>query len=502
MGMNVIVMMMLAMMASGGGNELLDYVPTDSYWKVKGVTVSPEAMLKELEPAKAADVSKPLAELASEFMSTREAAAKQIRAAGPGAAEQLEKAAKAAEGEMKGRIEKLLGELKAGSKAQDVRRLMAIRTLGEIKAASARDALKKLTESKEPFVAEYAREADAAIDGKAYTRAAVSDDAWKKDLALMPANSALMVQLRLKPGGTIDFAKVKAALPAMAGRKKIKPDDAMKEWTEMALKVAERTGNIRVDAVTFGLSENVGDREPGTRVDKGCMVAVVRGCYDPKALGTALAGMGVQTAVKPVDGVEMRTMGENAVMIAPSTDRFILTAGDNEAQMPLKALAAALKAGDAAKAGDKVAALVKDVDASKGLWGAVRISDSWKKKDPKVIAAFESATLVGEEEKDGMSFTLKGEGKTAEAVKTAVAAMEEGLKESREEMKREAARQPMMKPIADFIESIQIKAEGAKVTITAGIKGNAAGTFMTMPLFIMMGKSSADYVDFDEYSVE
>jgi hypothetical protein len=96
--------MMLVLLA-GGGNDLLDYLPAKHYWQAKSVTVTTENLLAELK----ADPK---------------------------------------------------------DKATAVRRLMAIRTLGEQKDPNALPALKKLLGSKELFEDEYARRAVAAIEGR------------------------------------------------------------------------------------------------------------------------------------------------------------------------------------------------------------------------------------------------------------------------------------------------------------------------------------------------
>src|SRR5437764_8476301 len=103
---------MLMMLLGGGANDLLDLVHTDSYWKAKQVTVSVEQLITDAN---------------SKAPVNPDAAAPQ---------------------------------------AAGVRRLMAIRTLGELKKAEALTMLQSLVDSKEPFVADYAKAAIAAIEGK------------------------------------------------------------------------------------------------------------------------------------------------------------------------------------------------------------------------------------------------------------------------------------------------------------------------------------------------
>ena len=140
----------------GTGTDLLDYVPSDDYWKAKGVTaVTVEALLKELEPPKAgADISKLVPDLGSPDAKVRDAAAAKVRAMGPGVIPQLKELAKHDDPEVAGRARLLITEIGNAAKSTQVRRLMAIRTLGEKKAKEALPRLAELVRSSEPFVAD------------------------------------------------------------------------------------------------------------------------------------------------------------------------------------------------------------------------------------------------------------------------------------------------------------------------------------------------------------
>src|SRR5207253_10196799 len=107
----------------GGANDLLDMVHTDSYWKAKQVTVSVEQLIADATAGAPANAD----------------------AATPQAA--------------------------------SVRRLMAIRTLGEMKKDEGLATLQSLVDSKEPFVGDYAKSAIASIQGKPIARPGVSAQA-------------------------------------------------------------------------------------------------------------------------------------------------------------------------------------------------------------------------------------------------------------------------------------------------------------------------------------
>src|SRR5687767_10266967 len=94
---------------TGGGNDLLDYVPTEAYWKEKGVAASVEAMLKELPEHAGEDVQALIADLGSADAETRDKAALRIREVGRSAAmAPLAEAAESPDAEVRRRARVLL----------------------------------------------------------------------------------------------------------------------------------------------------------------------------------------------------------------------------------------------------------------------------------------------------------------------------------------------------------------------------------------------------------
>src|SRR5689334_11686534 len=129
---------------TGGANDLLDFASSDAYWKAKNVTVSVEQLLGEIKPPAAADVSKLIKTLGSGAYAEREDATKKLLASRTAALPDLEKAAQDPDPEVSNRSRMLAERIRLNSKATDVRRLMAIRTLGERKEASSLPALRGL----------------------------------------------------------------------------------------------------------------------------------------------------------------------------------------------------------------------------------------------------------------------------------------------------------------------------------------------------------------------
>src|SRR5947209_4136875 len=70
------MMMLLVMLLGGGGSDLLDYVPSDFYWKKQNVQVAAETLLTELKPVTSQDISKFIPDLDSADPQVRDKATK------------------------------------------------------------------------------------------------------------------------------------------------------------------------------------------------------------------------------------------------------------------------------------------------------------------------------------------------------------------------------------------------------------------------------------------
>jgi hypothetical protein len=470
------MMEMVFVLLSGGGmgNDLLDYLPTDAYWKAKGVTVSVERLVAELSPAEPVDTAALIRDLGADKHETREAAMQKLRALGPVALPALKKAAEADDPEVKTRARELLEGLAGGTQAMAVRRLMAIRSLGELKKPEALPALRALLEAKEPFAADYARQAIAAIEGKPYERPQATKEMMGRDLCLLPAKCGAVAQMRMPGGQNMTFDKLlqSAATMLPPGQDAGKMLD---ELTQGICAVAERVGNIRLDAITLGVADDVGNKT-------GFVVVVARGLYDAQAVKAAFAQQNI--ASSKVEGVEVFS-AVRMWLIPCSNDRFIFAAGPSQEQLPVKDLVAALQANPEKPAfGAKMADLIKATDTSAMGWAAVVIGDTYRQAS--FLAPFETIAATTKKADDGgQGLTLVAVGKDAEAIKQAVAEVEKGIKEGSAELKQEAGRMAFMKPIADFMDSIRIENAGVKVTLTATMKGGTP--MLVMPAMLFLG---------------
>lgn len=280
-----VLLMVLSLSITGSGRDMLDYMGTDVYWKQKSVTVTPENMLAELGTGKGetvGDISPLIKQLGDENYKARKDAFAKIKALGAPVIPQLKAAKEAAtDPDVKDACERLIGGFTGATKSGQVRRLMAIRTLGELKDKSALPALQKLTDSKEQFVADYANAAIASINGTPYTRPGATAEQRASDVAMLPAEVGAVLQLSANGGQTVPLQRLlDQAFKSIGDNSPEAQEQKNRTITEMnagILKTLEQMGNIRVDVATVGISNQVGPNQ-------GFGVIIVRGQYDPTAL--------------------------------------------------------------------------------------------------------------------------------------------------------------------------------------------------------------------------
>jgi hypothetical protein len=403
---------LMLLFSHGGGNDLLDYMPTDAYWRIKEVTVTVERMVAELAP----------------------------------------------------------GEPGGNAQAKAVRRLMALRTLGELKRAEALPALRPLLESKDLFVADYARQAIAAIEGKAFQRPRPAEAALWSDLCLLPARCGIVGQARPPAGGPVAFDKLlkdaETVLPPIPD-----PGAALHEWAKVLVTVAERVGNVRLDSATVGVAENIGDRA-------GFLVAVGRGLYDPEALKATLRQAGA-TAVQ-ADGVDVLTLQGRLALLPCSNDRLLFAVGATEAEIPIKELAAAVRRGGGQPSlSPEMLALIQPLDRSVPAWGAVRVSAAYRQVP--ALVPFDTLTLTSRWGQEGaLAFTLAGVGKDPAAVRAAADQVGKDAAKTAADLKGMAAQIPVLKAPAELLGSIAVMAEEGKATLTGTLKGGPSVLLVPM----------------------
>jgi len=478
------MMLLMVLLGGGGGNDLADFIDTNSYWALQSVEVTVPAMKAQLAAANADAAAALCKDLVGDDEAKSSSAAARIKSIGMAAMPHLEKAARDAQGkpEKAARVQNLISQLYANVQGPAVRRLMAIRTLGELKKRDALTTLQPLLKSKVLFEAEYARAAIAAIEGKEFKRPGLPAKERMKDIWLLPAGCGVVGQATMPPGKPVDIGKAIKMMGQMGGGRQA-PQNMLPQLTSMISGVAGHVGNVRIDAVTIGVANDVGNRT-------GFVVLIARGRYDTKALKEMLLQVG-RSNTETIDGTEVFKPDKEFAIFLPSSDRLVLIAGPRKAQKPVAEMIAAVKAGKGAlTASSDMGKLIKTIDTTSPIWAAAKMSETYRKES--LFAPFDTMAMTSKVAKGVQNFKLVAVGKDAEKVAQAVKQFDGHMAEGRRETARAVERMPAIKPMADFIASIKAKADGTKVTVTASMKGSTALMGMFMPMMMMTGSRAVD----------
>ncbi|HUV38795.1 MAG TPA: HEAT repeat domain-containing protein [Planctomycetota bacterium] len=396
------LMVLMTALSQGAGNDLLDYADGLTYWQQQGVEQTVEALTEQLK-----------------------------------AEPQGEESAQAA----------------------SVRRLLAIRTLGELKDRRALAALTALTNDRDPFVAEYARQAIATIEGKPFARPRPTDAAMESDVALLPAGCATVVQMRLPTGSHVSYDKVFEAMGDAA--KDLDRKTVLRELTGTILDLAARTGNIRIDGVTVGLAGDVGD-------DTGFVVIVGRGRYDAAAVRAMLKDLCED--VRTVGNLEVFPPDDGVAILCPSDDRFVFIAGPNADVLPISKVVAALGGKGGGVLDDaEMTRLMRSVDRTQPVWAVAKVTETYRQAP--LLAPFNTLTLVGEQTDDAIRLKLTARGDDPQKIREQVKVFEDDRAEALKEMKKEAGEMPFMKDLIAGVEGMKTQVTGNEATVTATFKG-------------------------------
>ncbi|MFI4859686.1 MAG: hypothetical protein ACIAXF_03275 [Phycisphaerales bacterium JB063] len=409
MAMGFLEILILIMMNGGGGSDLLDYVPADFYWEQHSVlAVTPEAMMNVL----------------------------------------------------------------ADDDADDIDRLMAIRTLGELGDESALAVLGPLVDSNAPFVGNYARRSIAWLSGvDPEPASAVTLDQLDADLALLPAEMMIVAQSRgiTTVSGPMDLSTLVPDMEAMGGPS---PEEYTQEIAAGLLEVIGQIGNVRLDALTFAMAFEEDDDEPTM------IMVVARGLYDRERVADMVADEGGaewdQFTIGEIEVLQNATdWGEKSVVLMPSDEQvvFMFAMGD-ERQPPLDEVAMLLEEGETEPALggmllDQLDAIDRDAAS---IWMVMEVPAMLKVNEPaEVFGAFDAMRFVGGPT-DAGGFYISGvaQGTDADAVATTHGVIQgyivEGITELEEELQFDPGMRPMFEPMIEMLRSIELHAQGDTLT--------------------------------------
>lgn len=465
------IVLMLVLALCGGVRDLAGLVSTSAFWHAKGVTPTYDTLVHDLEPARAADVSKYIADLDSDEARDRDAAADKIAAVGTPAIPSLEEASKSATPEVATRARALIARIRVASKASSIRRLMAIRTLGELKDPRSLEILKPLLDSKDMFEADYARRAIAMIEGKSFDVPPASDAQRAYDLNLLPGQLDMVMQIAPRFDGRLTIDTAVDQIPGDAQQK----DKMREEAVGKIIQTLETTGNMRLDAVTWGFYA----APPGV---PGNNIIIARGQFDSAALSEFFAKLSPTS--EKVGSASVFHFNADMAVLVTADNHVILLNREPGGDLGLDNITVALAKGSGHFSDNPdLPKLLKTVDLHAPLWGAAKLSPGLKQvAGPFEI--FDTSTLWATQSLDdnkqvSTEFHLNGESPDANGLKLAVERTQAQLQQEIERGRQQEKLLPVIKPLVDFEQSIKLESSNGKVT--------ASGQLSGMPMIGMLG---------------
>ncbi len=194
MGYGIEFLVALIILLNGARTDLLDAIPTGAYWRAKGVTVAVEQLERDAGPDERIEaIDELVGDLGAAEFKARVRAKEKLSGMGPSILPQLQGALGSKNPEVRAVAGEISRQFESKAKERTVRRLMAIRTLGERRAKEALPLLRSMEGSKEMFVGEYAQRAVAQIEGRAW-EAPDRSDTIRRDHLLLPRHTGIVGQ--------------------------------------------------------------------------------------------------------------------------------------------------------------------------------------------------------------------------------------------------------------------------------------------------------------------
>lgn len=399
----MILSLMLTVFGGTSGNELLDYVDADIYFRSKGVEMKVETLMLEAKKPDVADT--------------------------------------------------------ASAKEASVRRLLAIRALGNLKDKKALPVLNSFVDSKEMFVAGYAKRAIAKINGEAPKK--VVSKNWKLDLPLLPKGSGVVVHSAMSP-----LEGKPGLMHRVAAMKEMKGIDEMTEEMKKGIvkeffPIVDRIGNIRVDCFTIAVADNVGG-------NTGWVTGVVRGEYDKEALMNFINQ-------EAADEMDLKKIGNTTYLMPDEHFAFGLqnnnlinfAAGPDEENLPLEEIQKAIDGKNEKLAfSEKLQKLIQRTEKKGNLWIAGLVTGEML--NVPFLKEFETVRLETELKDNNIHGVVIGEGKDADTVQKTMDTLEKlftnFLENEFEDMKAQTPKQ--MKPMVNALETLRFRTREKNGIIT------------------------------------
>ncbi len=466
--MDAAVFLTLILCLLNGGNDLLDYLDTEQYWQIKNVPVTLQAMTAELQPPKQQDVSQLIPELEAADAPARDEAGRKIRKAGASALEPLRAASRSGRLELSRRAGRIIEEIHGDLKPVEVRRLMAIRALGELGKKDALPILQPFLDLKEPFVADYARTAVGLIEAKPVVRPRplelIRNERW-----LLPGNCFAVGQLTPREGKPVSVAKGIELIRIGRGGDR---NDMINRATRQIVVMAEEIGNVRVESATFGTFEG----------EEKAPVLVVFGRVQCDAEGFRGLARRHKLPMRQVQGVDVFEPSRGAAILIPSDDQVIVIGAMGDQGLPVERTIEAIKSnkGGLAEA-TSMKKLIEKVDTALPLWVVGEVTETYRRVP--VVEAFDTFSLFGRRDGDALALTLEAKGHDPEKAKAAAEALARYAEKGIKEINPIVTVAPILSAAVDLLGTVKVSSAGDTLTATATLKASPAG-LLSIPLLL------------------
>lgn len=477
MGMEMGFSFILMIALSNGGGELLQLADTQAYWNARGIQPTAAYLLPiiatDAGPADDKRIAKLIEQLGADTFAQREEAASQLIRIGEPARPALTLAQSHDDPEIQTRAEQILQELKGDDHTAQINRLMAIRTLGELKSTDALPHLEKLAASTTPFESLYASRAIALIKGQALAAPVLDHATLESDLALLPESCNVVGQFKSSGSDliTLDTLLTQGFLPPGTDTSAMKT-----QATSQIVQLATALGNLSIDAATFGISGKANSPE-------FFVTAILRGQCDPDAIIASFKQRPSRNQVT-TDGDLRILKPERELAIIFVNDRLVIFVAGDQVDSALSTMTTAIKSNKGGFAANKtLKALADRVDRkAHNAWLATQLDESYRQAD--FLKPIDQVTFWIHRDPAKTTFHLHAQGSDPAALASTVQEINQFITNTTQQMQAMAAMIPAAQKLVNALKAAQPRLEGNAIQIDLQIEGNPAA-LLSLPM--MMG---------------
>lgn len=498
------------------GGDLASFLDEEAFFRQEKIERKAEALIPRLAGRSTEGIERHLQNLGSENYGVREMARRSILEMGPEAIPRLKPLLESPDAGVKALAADLQSELEKKGKSDSLTRLLAIRALGNLKAAGALPALQGLARDGDPFVREYAERAAAQIEGKAAPafEKPMTGEGLRSLASILPADTGVLAAWSFKApeAGKSPLDLLLGAMGAADGAADDRPAEEAPDMAAMGREarnqanlgiaaLVREVGNLRLDGAVLGVSKDVGDKA-------GWVAILVRGTFDRTKIAEALkARAGARAEARgdrEVIAWEYGWRKDGAGEMAFLDDRTAAFGFRLKVvKSPMDGILARKEgAPDGLAANARIWGRLSKADLGGGLWATADLLDEIRKDLPKPGEHELAQALTG------IDFaTLSAAGEKGERLRLALAFREEKqakavadfCKKEIEKAAKQVEGEPMLpKPMSErirkFLAGIEIKAEGASASAEAG--RDALTSMPMMWMLMASGVRSHPSVDY------